>query len=197
MPGARQLPQVQILCHPVTPERWPDLERLFGERGACAGCWCLWWRLPAVQWRAQRGEANRRALEDLVRVGPPPGLLAYVDGEPVGWCALAPRAEYSRFAKSRTLQPVDDQPVWSVVCFFVARPFRGRGVSAGLLAAAAEFARRGGARILEGYPVDPKSRQADAFVYTGLASLFRRAGFVEVARRSPTRPIVRLALRSN
>lgn len=194
MPGARQLPQVQIRCHPVTPERWPDLARLFGERGACAGCWCLWWRLPAAQWRAQRGEANRRALERLVRAGPSPGLLAYVDEEPVGWCALAPRTEYIRFAKSRTLQPVDDQPVWSVVCFFVARAFRGHGVSGALLAAAAEFARRRGARILEGYPIDPKSRQADAFVYTGLAPMFRRAGFVEVARRSPTRPIMRLVL---
>lgn len=195
MPGARKLPRIEVHCHPVTRERWPDLERLFGERGACAGCWCMWWRLPAAQWRAQRGEANRRALENLVRAGPPPGLLAYVDGEPVGWCALAPRADYVRFAKSRTLQPVDAQPVWSVVCFFVARSFRGRGVSATLLAAAAEFARRGDAHILEGYPVDPQARQADAFVYTGLASMFRRAGFVEVARRSPTRPIMRLALR--
>ena len=104
MPGARQLPQVQIRCHPLTPERWPDLERLFGERGACAGCWCLWWRLPAAQWRAQRGEANRRALKQLVRAGPPPGLLAYLAGEPVGWCATLMARAAARIRRRVTAQ---------------------------------------------------------------------------------------------
>lgn len=154
----------------------------------------MWWRLPAAVWRAQRGQGNRRALREVVRRGPPPGLLAYADGEPAGWCALAPRAVYVRLATSRTLQPVDDRPVWSVVCFFVAKAWRGRGVGRALLEAAKGFARAGGARCLEGYPVEPNRRQADAFVYTGLAATFRRAGFGEVARRSPTRPILRCEL---
>jgi len=185
---------LNLLVHPLTPDCWADLERLFGPRGACAGCWCMWWRLPAATWRAQRGEGNHRAFREVVRRGPPPGLLAYAEGEPVGWCALAPRAVYVRLATSRTLQPVDDRPVWSVVCFFVARTWRGRGVSRALLEAAKDYARAAEARCLEGYPVEPGRRQADAFVYSGLASAFRRAGFVEVARRSPTRPIMRCEL---
>ena len=185
-------PALQV--HPLTPERWADFERLFGPRGACAGCWCMWWRLPAAEWRTRRGAANRQAFREVVRRGPPPGLLGYAEGEPVGWCALAPRATYPRLARSRILQPVDDRPVWSVVCFFVARAWRGRGVSLALLEAAKEFAQHHGARALEGYPVEPGRPQADAFVFTGLASTFRRAGFTEVARRAPTRPILRCEL---
>ena len=120
-----------------------------------------------------------------------PGILAYADGQPVGWCAIGPSEAYPRLANSRTLKPVDARAVWSITCFFVARPFRRRGLTVELLKAAVEFARRGGARIVEGYPVEPHEEQSDAFVYTGLASAFRKAGFKEVLRRSPTRPIVR------
>jgi GNAT superfamily N-acetyltransferase len=154
----------------------------------------MWWRLPAARWRAQRGTPNRDALFAAVQSGPPPGLLAYVNDEPAGWCAVAPRETYVRFATTRTLRPVDAQPVWSVVCFFVARPHRGRGLTTALIEAAKAFARRNGGRILEGYPVEPAGRQADAFVFTGLAAAFRKAGFAEVARRTPTRPIMRCQL---
>jgi GNAT superfamily N-acetyltransferase len=176
---------------PLTPERWDDFQTLFGERGACAGCWCLFWRLPAAQWNAQKGGPNRKAMRNLVRTGPPPGLLAYHASQPVGWCAVGPRADFVRLANSRVLRPVDDQPVWSVTCFFVAKPFRRQGVSVALLEAAARFAKKNGAKILEGYPTETKKRQADVFVYTGLASAFRQAGFEEAARRSPTRPVFR------
>jgi GNAT superfamily N-acetyltransferase len=153
-------------------------------------------RLSAAEFRRNAGEPNRRALQRLVKAGREPGVLAYADGEPVGWCALAPRPEYPRLANSRVLAPVDDRPVWSIVCFFVTRAWRGRGVSVRLLRAAAGFAAARGARVVEGYPVDPKSgRQADAFVWTGLASSFRHAGFREVARRAPTRPIMRRSVR--
>jgi GNAT superfamily N-acetyltransferase len=151
----------------------------------------MWWRLPHREWRAQRGEGNQRALKRIVKTGPPPGIVAYVANQPVGWCAVAPRSEFVRLATSRILQPVDAQPVWSVTCFFVVRGFRGQGVSAQLLKAAARFAADHGAQIVEGYPSEPKGRQADSFVYTGLASAFRQAGFTEVARRSPIRPIMR------
>lgn len=154
----------------------------------------MWWRLPSARWRAQRGTVNRDAMQNIVRHGPPPGLLAYLDGRPAGWCALAPRDTYVRFATSRTLKPVDARPVWSIVCFFVAREHRGRGLTTALLEAAKPFARSQGARLLEGYPVEPDARQADAFVFTGLATAFHKAGFLEVARRSPTRPIMRCAL---
>lgn len=181
-----------LTFRPLTPSRWRDLEELFGLRGACGGCWCQWWRLPRLRFNRQRGAGNKRALKRIVRNGPPPGLLAYAGEQPVGWCALGPRPSYSALERSRTLKPVDEKPAWSVVCFFVAKPFRGRGLSVKLLKAAADYARRKGARILEGYPVDPRSgRWADPFVYTGTVTVFRRAGFREVARRSATRPLVR------
>jgi GNAT superfamily N-acetyltransferase len=188
-----QRPKLRVV--PVTPGRWGDLETLFGPRGACAGCWCQFWRLPRRDFDAGKGAGNRRALRRQVRDGPPPGLLAYAGREPLGWCALGPRAQYPGLARSRVLKPVDEAPVWSVTCLFVARAWRNRGVSVALADAAARFARRSGGRLLEGYPVDPLRRQADAFVWTGLASAFRQAGFVEVARRSPTRPILRRRLR--
>jgi len=184
-----------LTIHPLTSERWPDLVRLFGERGACGGCWCMWWRLPRARWVGQKGLANQKAFRAVVEAGPPPGLLAYAGDEPVGWCALAPRTDYPRLETSRILKPVDDQPVWSVPCFFVARGCRRRGVNLALLKAAASYARSRGARMLEGYPSDPKPGYPEVFYYTGLTSAFRKAGFREVARRSPARPIMRRELR--
>lgn len=157
----------------------------------------MFWRVKRSQYEQRKGAGNRRALKKLVAAGEVPGLLAYAGREPVGWVALAPRERYLVLANSRVLAPVDEQPVWSVVCFFITRAWRGRGVSQRLLEAAVEFARRRGARLLEGYPVEPRAgRMPDVFAYTGLPSAFARAGFREVARRSPTRPIMRRALRS-
>ncbi len=177
---------------PLTSERWPDLEELFGTRGASGGCWCMWWRLPRAQYEAQKGEANKDALRAIVRAGRVPGLLAYAADRPIAWCAVAPREEFPVLARSRTLKPIDDAPVWSVVCLFVAKPHRRRGITPRLLGAAVDYAARHGARIVEGYPVEPRSGAVpDAFAWTGTVSAFRRAGFVEALRRSPTRPIMR------
>ncbi len=189
--------KVGLVFRPLTPSRWPDLERLFGPRGACGQCWCMYWRAPHSVWRRQKaGGGNKRAFRALVRRGETPGLLAYVAGEPVGWCAVAPREATPGLERTRRLQPVDDRPVWSVTCFFIARGWRRRGVSVALLKAAAEHARRSGARIIEGYPVEPPSGETpDAFAWTGTAAAFRAAGFTEVLRRSPTRPIMRRKLK--
>jgi GNAT superfamily N-acetyltransferase len=185
----------RIVVRPVTPGRWDDLVELFGPRGACAGCWCMYFRLRRGEFERRQGASNRRALRRLVMAGRTPGLIAYIDGAPAGWVSLAPREEYVLLSRSRILQPVDDHPVWSVVCFFIARGHRRRGVTVALLRQAVSFARRRGARWLEGYPVDPgQGSVPDTFAYYGLASAFRRAGFREVARRSPTRPIMRLKL---
>ena len=180
----------------LTPSRWSDLETLFGQRGACGGCWCMWWRLPRPAWTAGKGEPNRRAFRERVREGPPPGLLAYRERRPVGWCAVTPREELPVLERSRNLKPIDDRKAWSVSCLFVHRDVRGEGVALALLDAAAGFARSLGATVLEGYPVDPLEgqRMPAAFVWTGTAELFLRAGFVEVARRARTRPIVRREL---
>ena len=180
---------------PLTPERWRDLEELFGERGACGGCWCMWWRLTRSQFEKQKGEENKKALARIVDSGQTPGLLAYADGQPIAWCSVAPREAFPRLERSRILKRVDDQPVWSVVCFFVGKPFRRKGVTVRLLEAAVEYAKEHGAKIVEGYPVEPrKTSTPDAFAFTGLASAFRKVGFVEVLRRSETRPIMRYAV---
>jgi GNAT superfamily N-acetyltransferase len=152
----------------------------------------MWWRLTRSEFERKKGAGTRRALKKIVESGKVPGVLAYAEGKPVGWCAVAPREAYSTLERSRVLAPVDDQPAWSVTCFFVARPFRRKGLTVELLRAAVEFARRKGAKIIEGYPVEPrKGAIPDVFAYTGLPSAFRKAGFVEVLRRSRTRPIMR------
>jgi GNAT superfamily N-acetyltransferase len=156
----------------------------------------MWWRLHKRDFDRGLGSVNKRALKRLVVSGAEPGILAYVGDEPVGWLGLAPRIAYPRLERSRILAPVDDARVWSAVCFFVARPWRRRGVTVALLEAAVKYVRRRGGRVLEGYPVDPRrGRFPDAFAYYGAASAFCRAGFVEVARRSPTRPIMRYYLK--
>ncbi|MBZ5581322.1 MAG: GNAT family N-acetyltransferase [Acidobacteriia bacterium] len=192
MPAARPRPASALRFGALTPERWPDLETLFGKNGACAGCWCMYWRKTHAEWRGDKGESNRASLRALVREGPPPGILAYDGDRPVGWCAVAPREEYVALAKSRTLAPVDATPVWSVSCFFIARPYRRQGVSVQLLNAAVEFVRSQGGSVVEGYPVLPKKgAMADAFAWTGLFSAFLKAGFREARPASEGRPIVR------
>ena len=190
--ASRTIDLKKLIFRPVTPARWPDLERLFGERGACGGCWCMAWRLRNKDWVAGKGARNKRAFRKIVESGGRPGLLAYQGREPIAWCSLAPREQYLSLANSRVLKPVDDQPVWSVSCLFVLKRFRRAGVSSRLLRAAVEFAGKLGARIVEGYPVIPTMEKTpDPFIWTGVPSAFLKAGFREVARRSKTRPIMR------
>ena len=187
------LPRLRF--EPVTAERWDDFEKMFGPRGAIGGCWCMWWRLSRGEFERQKGEGNRHAMQTIVSSGEIPGILAYIDDKPIGWCSIAPRSAFPVLARSPVLKPVDDQPVWSVVCFFIARPYREQGVSLALLVAALDYARRRGARIVEGYPIEPKKDSApDIYAFTGLVTTFRRVGFVEVARRSERRPIMRFYL---
>lgn len=190
-------PPIALRVDPATPDRWADLERLFGRRGACGGCWCMHFRLLKPEYERGRGEPNRRALRRLVTAGPPPGVLAS-DGEmAVGWCAVAPRDEYPRLARSRAMRPPDDRPAWSVVCLFVAKGYRRRGVSVALLRGAAAFAASRGAALVEGYPVEPRrGAMPDVFAWTGTAAAFRAAGFTEVARPLPGRPVMRRELSS-
>lgn len=155
------------------------------------------WRLSRRQFEAQKGDANREAMRAIVESGEVPGILAYRGEEAIGWCAIAPRHTYPALARSRLLQPVDDRPCWSVACLFVARAERKSGVSVALLRGAVDYAASGGAKLIEGYPVEPRSGSdiPAAFAWTGIPAAFRRAGFEEVARRSPTRPIMRRAVR--
>ncbi len=186
----RKTPVVEF--HPLTPERWADLERLFGKRGACGGCWCMYWRLPRSLFDRQKGEGNRKALHAVVASGQVPGLLAYAGGVPIGWCSVAPRTHFPALQRSRILKKVDDLAVWSVVCFFVDKQHRRQGLSVHLLRAAVEYVKKQNGEALEGYPIEPKKGDMPApFVWTGLASTFREVGFQEILRRSETRPIMR------
>jgi GNAT superfamily N-acetyltransferase len=189
------LPHEPVI-YPLTSERWADLEALFGSHGAYGGCWCMYYRLPQSQFVAQSGEGNRLALKALVDTGTVPGLIAYVDGNPAGWVSLAPRADFSRLSRSKVLKAVDDQPVWSVVCFYVAKAYRRQGLMVALLKAAVAYAGEHGATIVEGYPIDPgEGKYPDASAFNGLFSAYRTAGFEEVARRSDRRPIMRIEIK--
>lgn len=177
--------------HPLTPDRFGDLQTLFGPRGACGGCWCMAWRLSRQEFHEGKGAINEARFHLTVMTGPPPGVLLYHESEAVAWCAIAPREAYPVLAKSRVMARVDDEPVWSVSCFFVRKDWRNQGLSVDLLDAATAFAKSQGAQIVEGYPSVTSKRYADAFVWTGLDVSFVRAGFVEAVRRSPARKIMR------
>lgn len=179
----------------LTPQRWGDLCALFGERGACGGCWCMHWRLPAAEYTAGKGTKNRGRLKALVDSGRASGVIAYAGDRPIGWAAVEPRSVFVRLESSRVLRGGDDLPVWSVPCLFVLSEFRNRGVSIELLKAASAHAKSRGARVLEGYPVIPRrEKMPAAFAWTGTLSAFVAAGFEEFVRHSPVRPVMRKAL---
>jgi GNAT superfamily N-acetyltransferase len=182
-----------LTFHPLTPDRWDDLERLFGpERGADSGCWCMFWRLKRSEFHRLGKAARKAAFRKLVKSGDPLGILAYEGDSPVGWCAIAPRATTSGLERSPVCKPVDDKPVWSITCFFVEPKARRDGVMDALIAAAVKHAKRHGAKIVEAYPRDPGSTRIDpASGYVGVVAPFLSHGFREVARRTPKRPVVR------
>ena len=182
-------PQIHFL--PVTPERLPDLARFSEHHGEFRYCSCMRWRLTSTEFRRSSKEDRVAALDDLACQNVPIGVLGYVDGEPIGWCSVAPRETYAALERSRTLPRIDGTPVWSIVCFFVDRRFRRQGVTLGLLSAALEYARASGAEIVEGYPVEPGST---SYTYMGSPETFRRAGFHDVTPVGQTRQVMRCTL---
>jgi GNAT superfamily N-acetyltransferase len=192
--GRRALGPFQ--ARPLTSATWPDLEELFGLPGGSIvrGCWCMYYRMTGKDSGLAAGK-NKRALCELVSDGVVPGLVGYVGDSPVGWISLGPREDYLKLRRSPIMKPVDDTKVWSVVCTYVAKPYRGQGLQHRLLRAAMDFARDHGATMLEAYPVDKPERSHDDFMFFGSRSLYERAGFRQVVRRSPTRVVMRRALR--
>jgi len=189
---------MKLTVHPLTPKRWPDLEALFNAKGCSVarGCWCMYYRrsgsrgpLPAGTTRAQ---ANRAELKALLASGEPPGLIGYRGKVPVGWVSLGPRDDYAKLQRSPVMKAVDERPVWAVVCFVVPSRYRGQGVARALLDGAIAYARKRGVALLEAYPVDKPARSDDDSMWFGAKSMYDAAGFEEVARRKPTRPIVRI-----
>ena len=181
-------------ARPLTPETWNDLEELFGRPGGSIvrGCWCMYYRRSG---KAPAGADSRRELCTLVESGTRPGLVGYAEGTPVGWISLGPREEYAKLVRSPVMKPVDDERVWSIVCTFVDKAHRGKGLQRRLLRSGIDFARENGVRLLEAYPVDKPGRSHDDFMFFGSRSLYEREGFREVVRRSPTRIVMRRRLR--
>jgi len=189
---------MKLTVTPLTPDRWPDLEAIFNAKGCSVarGCWCMAYRLsgsrkplPPGMTRAQ---ANRAGLKALVDAGNRPGLIGYRGRVPVGWVSIGPREEYAKLKRSPVMKPVDEQPVWSVICFVVPSEYRGQGVARALLTGAVAYARTQGAKLVEAYPVDKPARSKDDYMWFGAKSMYDSAGFKEVARRKPQRPIVRI-----
>ena len=178
--------------YPLTKKNWNDFEKLFGDRGACGGCWCMSWLLTKKDFDLNKGEGNKKKMKKLVDSKTEPGIIAYFDNEPVGWCAIAPREKYIRLEKSRVLKSIDDQPVTSIPCFFIKKEFRRKRLTTELLKAAIQYCKNRGMRIIEGYPAEPYAENVPAaFAWTGFPSSFVRAGFKEAIRRSKNRPIMR------
>ena len=177
---------------PLSIKTWDPFVELFGDKGACGGCWCMTMRLKTSEYEKNKGEGNKKVMHEMVKHGKPLGILAFEGTQAIGWCSISPREQYKRLNNSRILRAVDDQPVWSIVCFFIRRGFRGQRLSLELIKAAINYAHQHGAQIIEAYPQIPKKvKIPEVFAYTGLASTFRKAGFKEVLRRSETRPIMR------
>jgi len=184
---------MDLTVSPLTAERWPALQDLFGRAGASNGCWCMYWRI-GPRYHDRPREDNRHDLERLARSGRPAGLLAFDGDVAVGWCELAPRADLDWLARVRYFQPVDDLPVWSVPCFYVRRGHRRQGVMGALIEAAAAVAASAAAPALEAYPVDTAVAGHTRNLFPGVASAFAQHGFQVVARRQPDRPMMRKVL---
>jgi GNAT superfamily N-acetyltransferase len=181
---------------PLTPETWPDFEQLFGSKGAYGGCWCMWWRSTRAEFEKRGNEGNKAAMRAIVDSGQPTGILAYEHGGPIGWCSIAPRPTYGSLNRSPILKRIDDQPVWSLVCLFVAQEVRRQGVAEALVRAAIDHVSQQGGRIIEAYPtVSSKDDLPPVSSFMGVPDLFLRLGFKEVARPSKSRMIVRYEIR--
>lgn len=170
-----------INCKPLTPELWPDLEALFGKSGAYYGCWCMYWRCSNKEFESMKGIQRKNALNKVVMESDhAPGILAFIDTKPVGWLALSPREEYTRLVKSRVIKPFDDQPVWSIVCFFIHKNYRGMGITNELLSYASEYAKLKGAKILESYPIEGTEKINELSAYVGSEKWFTKAEFIKM-----------------
>ena len=194
---------MKLTLHPLTPERWPDLEAIFNARGCSVarGCWCMFYRrsgeMPPPPPGVTRAQRARKDLRALARKDPPPGLIGYRGKVPVGWVSLGPREDFRKLERSIVMKAVDDKPVWSIVCFVVPAEHRRQGVAAALLEGAIAWAKKRGVKLLEAYPVDKTGDAAADSLWFGTKSMFDSAGFEEVARRKPARPVVRLNLKGS
>jgi Acetyltransferase (GNAT) family. len=185
--------QAALRFEPLSKTNWNKFEQLFGPRGACSNCWCMFFRLNKTDFKeGKANDGNKNAMKRLVWDNQPTGLLGFYEDIPIAWCAFAPREDFLKLEKSRVHKRIDDKPVWSVPCTFIARDFRRQGVSVELLKGLVRYAKEKGIKIIEAYPTIPtQEKLPDAFAWIGLYKSFERAGFEIVDRTSKNRPMVR------
>jgi len=178
---------------PLTVKNWGKFEELFGPRGACGNCWCMYYRLSPGEFKEGKFEdGNKRAMKEIIEAGKPAGILALYEEQAIAWCAFAPRKDYPKLSRSRVHKPIDDKPVWSIPCMFIHKDFRKYGVSVALLKGVIDYAGENGVKIIEAYPTIPTTEKLpDSFAWIGLYKSFEQAGFKIVNKTSPNRPMVR------
>ncbi len=186
-------PTTPLTIRPATPDLWPAIENLFGPKGACNNCWCMYWRIGA-QYRRNPPAKNKSAFKSVIRQGPPPGLIALEGDLPVGWCQLTPRKDLTWLEGTWGPKTIDKNPVWSISCLYIRKGHRKKGITAALISVAIQAAKKAKTLVLEAYPLD--ANKSPSATGTGYASTFARAGFKVVARPTPPRPIMRINLKS-
>ncbi|MEJ3652029.1 GNAT family N-acetyltransferase [Actinomycetes bacterium KLBMP 9759] len=188
----------KLTLSPLSGETWADFETVMGKNGGASGCWCMHWRLTSAEFMKNKGEGNKAAMHELAQVDEAPGVVAYLDDEPVAWCGFGDRSDYPRMQRSSVMKPVDDAAVVSISCLYVRKGHRGEGLLAALISAVCDhLARTSRAEFVEAYPVEPvKGRKAGADnAMTGIASAFLDVGFTEIARPRADRPVMRYKIR--
>lgn len=194
IPAVKELDILDGLTfEPLSKANWSGFLELFGKNGACGNCWCMYFRLNYNEFvEGKQHDGNKEKMKDLVWENQPTGILTFYDGQPIGWCSFAPREQYQKLKKSRVHKPIDNEPVWSITCFFINKHFRRLGVSVAMLKGAIEIARKLGIKIIEAYPTIPTTETLpDTFAWIGLYKSFEKAGFEVVDRTSKSRPMVR------
>jgi hypothetical protein len=183
----------ELTFEPLTKANWPKFEQLFGEKGACGNCWCMYYRLSKSEFNeGKMNNGNKDKMKELVWNNKPTGMLAFYEGRAIGWCALAPREDFSKLARSRVHKPIDNKQVWSIPCFFIHKDFRRCGISIEILKSMIKYSKQENIKILEAYPTIPTTEKLpDSFAWIGLYRSFKQAGFSIVDQTSKNRPMVR------
>ena len=196
MEQSKEPPKDELVFRPVTLREWADLETLFSSLPVPNMCCCMYWRKTRSEWSGQ-ADKNKASMRALVESGKVPGILAYRNGQVAGWCSVAPRSEFPGLDRSPTLKRIDDEPVWSITCFVIAKQHRRKGVASALAQEAISYAVRSGARIIEAYPFLNKDGKYRAMgeSFMGFVSTFERLGFKQESDRSEVRNIMRLYVR--
>lgn len=184
---------------PLTKANWDKFVQLFGTKGACGNCWCMYYRLPKKEFvEGKQNDGNKQKMKKLVWDNKPAGIIGFYKKQPIAWCAFAPREVYMKIENSRIHKRIDDKPVWSIPCFFIEKNFRRKGISVAMLKAIIKYAKENNIGIIEAYPAIPtKGVLPDSFAWTGLYRSFERAGFEIADRTSKNRPMVRFNTEKN